>query len=1294
MSDVYHLLILFFLITSTESFSSNECFLDCKNSTLCEQSCPDGLFYHISSNTMTINVTSCQIGNTNRTSILISPTFLNSQMITTDRFVTNTFETDKSTMKHQEKPTTMDYSTIDDDTTKNILTSSFGNIVETTIFSNTLETPSLTLFEIENMTESIITLNFESKVDTTLFSKTLETYSLSLFENISSNSQNLEGSRITGYISSIFNFSETDITFSSDIVFSDSSTKILEPFHTITYHLCVEKCPDGYYSNETNERCISCRDVCKNCRVSESLHINCACNITHNLTEICSDVNIKSSTTSVTILLVVIVSVLVFFGVIAIVVKYVLRKRRRLKRTNSNMSDPSIELSSIIEHSQLDKDTSESGLTLTEQEQSDLKSRSRYIPDPTSNKQTNTHSRKEGSYDYAQKRSLNPPYDDAHGEHGNLYATARSLGTPARIENTSYINSTAIRLCTISEKSFYINIQHPKGNETKLTSISSAFDFETKYKCISHVDSTQQNTKLAELNQKRLNNSYEKNEVDLVSSQMTTTCDLKCSTSESEHSKCSNSKEELDSIYDNCDYTDTDSLNSHVDNQSEQTSYNDGSSKSVKDYENVTCYGSQKVFKSSIVRTRMDRLETVEHTSDQDRSSNSSEDYEIVESNDTVSCNSLVDDQLEQNSDQDRSSESSEDYEKVKNNDSGSSNSLGNDQLGQTADKVRSSKSSKDYEKVDNYETFATLDVICDGMNLLCFVDRRLQMKYHQRLQIPTSSSNETVNEIFFSFDECSNTYNIQSEYLIISSLMKHQYDQHLDQDILLLAVENKLACVCRWLLSHFHYEDECIFQVLSKSFEIGNNDIIKALAWKITRQFYKKFKVILDKKAIDIYPAFKCECHNILTRSEEKCLRASNKLIAIEWNGNNLPKIPSTFLNFEVKFFSFDEFSSHNEEDEMKDIMAAIRKTIGLSSYNLSMQKKINGEEASIVFKQHRNLSLICPTIIKSKNYGSDHNLLQMHCIQLFCHRKGYIPLGENHFPSTINGLPTDILQGYGFFASTTLRIGDKIGNKTTCGTLGGFYRFGGKLKCFLTCAHVLYSLSTLLAPKDDMCQNEEVDVFLDPVQSSPRVCGSAIRGVFKHDDSSRTSVDAGIVMIESPDFIIDPSDILRVINGPPQSPSVLGISSTLPFVNQNFCDHTMLCCTRETVSVMAPGAVTGIKQNVTFDLQTDKDVNFQNIGQINVHANGSTFQPLLIAQPAHMQLPVGSLNEKRIFTMYNQMVMNIPLQEGDSGTCIYITGNTPLNTGCVGMAIAFCSGSGYSLVTPIKEIIRAING
>lgn len=151
-------------------------------------------------------------------------------------------------------------------------------------------------------------------------------------------------------------------------------------------------------------------------------------------------------------------------------------------------------------------------------------------------------------------------------------------------------------------------------------------------------------------------------------------------------------------------------------------------------------------------------------------------------------------------------------------------------------------------------------------------------------------------------------------------------------------------------------------------------------------------------------------------------------------------------------------------------------------------------------------------------------------------------------------------------------------------------------------------------------------------------------------------------------------------------------GLSS--PFVHQNYCDHMTLCCTKETVSVVAPGAFTKKEQNVTFQRPTHEDVYFQDIGQINGHANGITFQPLLIAQPAHMQLPVGSLTEKRIFTMYNQMVMNIPLQQRDSGTCIYITGNTLQNTGCVGMAIAFCSGSGLSLVTPLQAIICAING
>lgn len=131
--------------------------------------------------------------------------------------------------------------------------------------------------------------------------------------------------------------------------------------------------------------------------------------------------------------------------------------------------------------------------------------------------------------------------------------------------------------------------------------------------------------------------------------------------------------------------------------------------------------------------------------------------------------------------------------------------------------------------------------------------------------------------------------------------------------------------------------------------------------------------------------------------------------------------------------------------------------------------------------------------------------------------------------------------MQGHGYFASTTLRVGDKIGTHTTCGTLGGFYRIEGKFECFLTCAHVIYSLSTLLAPKDYLCHDVKVEVFLDPQQSNQQ-CGDALRKVFKHDDPSRTSVDAGLVMIKSPDFMIDHNDILRDVFGAPQPPSCLG--------------------------------------------------------------------------------------------------------------------------------------------------------
>lgn len=56
----------------------------------------------------------------------------------------------------------------------------------------------------------------------------------------------------------------------------------------------------------------------------------------------------------------------------------------------------------------------------------------------------------------------------------------------------------------------------------------------------------------------------------------------------------------------------------------------------------------------------------------------------------------------------------------------------------------------------------------------------------------------------------------------------------------------------------------------------------------------------------------------------------------------------------------------------------------------------------------------------------------------------------------------------------------------------------------------------------------------------------------------------------------------------------------------------------------------------------------------------------------------------------MYNQLHLNIPLVQGDSGTGIYIQNLHP--NGCLGMAIAFLNG--MSVVTPMKTILSEING
>jgi hypothetical protein len=76
----------------------------------------------------------------------------------------------------------------------------------------------------------------------------------------------------------------------------------------------------------------------------------------------------------------------------------------------------------------------------------------------------------------------------------------------------------------------------------------------------------------------------------------------------------------------------------------------------------------------------------------------------------------------------------------------------------------------------------------------------------------------------------------------------------------------------------------------------------------------------------------------------------------------------------------------------------------------------------------------------------------------------------------------------------------------------------------------------------------------------------------------------------------------------------------------------------------------------DITFPKQSHEDIDFSNIGQTTGIANNNVFYPLLLHTPAHMQSTTGPLTKKRVFRMYNQIVINLGLSPGDSGTCIYI--------------------------------------
>jgi hypothetical protein len=244
---------------------------------------------------------------------------------------------------------------------------------------------------------------------------------------------------------------------------------------------------------------------------------------------------------------------------------------------------------------------------------------------------------------------------------------------------------------------------------------------------------------------------------------------------------------------------------------------------------------------------------------------------------------------------------------------------------------------------------------------------------------------------------------------------------------------------------------------------------------------------------------------------------------------------LPAVYNGFKIKIMDVHDKSTEKSESET---LSALLSQNCTDSYHIKVN--ISNSTAKKLFDSHSNLALICPSVHRSFSFAGKHEVKNELCIQLFCKLKGILPLGEIHFPDSIHGIPTDVINGEACFINT-LHIGDKIGSQTYSGTLGGFVKYLDYFDCFLTCAHVMYYEKTLLGAPSNYAQLTGVMAYK---HTSPGVieCGKVIWRAFDQGDKFKTGVDAALVLLQN-NWMMDPMDYVLDSHGNSYPFSKLGM-------------------------------------------------------------------------------------------------------------------------------------------------------
>lgn len=325
--------------------------------------------------------------------------------------------------------------------------------------------------------------------------------------------------------------------------------------------------------------------------------------------------------------------------------------------------------------------------------------------------------------------------------------------------------------------------------------------------------------------------------------------------------------------------------------------------------------------------------------------------------------------------------------------------------------------------------------------------------------------------------------------------------------------VEKQKSCLCQYFFnqtSNNAIETHILVNALYLSIENDDVDTAKFIGWQIARNFLKSFNV----HVYDIWLASLCSCSRI--RKKHFSWFCSTNVTVIIMVPHHIKKVVNIFSGLPVRQIVY-HCKTFKEADAISEERAK------LLDRDRNIQCHVPGPLAEQLFNNHRRLSLVCPSEIKSVNFRDFQadltmpKFLNCSCIQLYCHVKGAIPIGERHFPGELQGITTDVIEGFPRFSAKFIRIGDSVTNLMMKGTLGGFCLSYGK-PAFLTCAHVVMDWNTLLSP-GQLHHMQPTSVYFatgDRILDPTLHCGRVVNHKFIHDNPQEISTDVAVIELD----------------------------------------------------------------------------------------------------------------------------------------------------------------------------------